>query len=242
MPEQSAPERPESTRAAASSSTAPVATASVESAPTGGAASLGGPSAVSLPPSPPDLGPDDRERLLELTRIALGYATGKASLRDLDEMLHDCAEIGQPAACFVTLTEHDELRGCMGNLDTSIPLAESVVAAAIMVIRHDPRFLPVVASELPYLHVEISVLGESVSLPDPDDFRPGIDGVIVDRGGRRALLLPEVATDQGWGATEMFDTVCRKAGLRHDAWRESNTRLVRFRTIRWGGSAVHSSE
>ncbi len=194
-----------------------------------------------IPPKPPELGADERARLLDLVRLALVYATSRhdpeAGPR-LERALREAEAIGQPAAVFVTLTEHQELRGCMGNLDRNLPLAESVVAAAVTVAGNDPRFLPVVAGELPAIHVEISVLGEPVPLPRPEAFEPGVDGVIVERSGRRALLLPEVATDQGWGAAEMFDTVCRKAGLPRDAWRDGGTHLLRFRTIRFGGPAT----
>jgi AMMECR1 domain-containing protein len=62
--------------------------------------------------------------------------------------------------------------------------------------------------------------------------------VIVERGGRRGLLLPEVATEFSWGATQMFDAVCRKAGLPVDAWRDPGTRLRWFRTVRFGGPTI----
>jgi hypothetical protein len=76
------------------------------------------------------------------------------------------------------------------------------------------------------------VLGPALVLRDPAAFRPGIDGIIVARDGRRALLLPEVATDQGWNAREMLDAVCEKAGLEGHAWHDQRTRLFVFRTVR----------
>ena len=69
-------------------------------------------------------------------------------------------------------------------------------------------------------------------LRDTTAFRAGIDGIIVERDGRRALLLPEVATDLGWGAREMLDAVCEKAGLEGHAWHDPRTRLFVFRTVR----------
>jgi AMMECR1 domain-containing protein len=85
---------------------------------------------------------------------------------------------------------------------------------------------------LPAIHIDVSVLGPTVPLADPMAFRPGIDGIIVARDGRRALLLPEVATDLGWGAREMLDAVCEKAGLDGHAWHDPRTRLSVFRTTR----------
>ena len=78
------------------------------------------------------------------------------------------------------------------------------------------------------------MLGPAVPLADPSAFRPGIDGLIVERGLRRGLLLPEVATDQGWGAREMLAATCWKAGLPMNTWRDPETRVLAFRTARIG--------
>jgi AMMECR1 domain-containing protein len=93
-------------------------------------------------------------------------------------------------------------------------------------------------SELPRIHLEVSVLGPVVPLLDPGCLRLGIDGIIVQRGGRRGLLLPEVAPMLGNDPAAMFDTACRKAGLPAGAWRDPGTRLAVFRTDRFGGPAV----
>ena len=142
------------------------------------------------------------------------------------------AALDQPGAAFVTLTEHGSLRGCIGSLVADQPLGRAVAAAGASAAVRDPRFLPVTEGELPAIHIDVSVLGPSVPLRDPMAFRPGIDGIIVTRDGRRALLLPEVATDLGWGAREMLDAVCEKAGLEGHAWHDPRTRLSVFRTVR----------
>ncbi len=142
------------------------------------------------------------------------------------------AALDQPGAAFVTLTEHGSLRGCIGSLAADQPLGEAVASAGASAAVRDPRFMPVSERELPSIHIDVSVLGPAVPLRDPMAFRPGIDGVIVARDGRRALFLPEVATDQGWGPREMFDAVCEKAGLEGHAWHDPRTRLFVFRTVR----------
>jgi AmmeMemoRadiSam system protein A len=124
------------------------------------------------------------------------------------------------------------LRGCIGTLAADRPLWETVVAAAVGAAARDPRFQPVEEVEVPSLSIDVSVLGPPVPLRDPADLRPGVHGVIVDRGGRRGLLLPEVALDQGWDAIDMLEGTCRKAGLPSDAWREPGTRVYLFRTAR----------
>jgi AmmeMemoRadiSam system protein A len=146
-------------------------------------------------------------------------------------------EILAPSAAFVTLHLAGELRGCTGYLGTDRPLWETVVAAAVDAASSDPRFLPVTKREVPSLSIDVSVLGPAVPLLDPSSFRPGIDGLIVERGHHRGLLLPEVATDHGWGLGEMLEATCWKAGLPHDAWRDAGTRVQLFRTARVHGSA-----
>jgi AMMECR1 domain-containing protein len=77
-----------------------------------------------------------------------------------------------------------------------------------------------------------------VALPDPAAFRPGVDGIVIGRDGRRGLLLPEVAVMLEPGPTAMLDAVCRKAGLPRDAWRDPRSALWVFRTCRFGGPAT----
>jgi AmmeMemoRadiSam system protein A len=120
----------------------------------------------------------------------------------------------------------------VGSLVAEQPLGRAVASAGASAAVRDPRFMPVTERELPAIHIDVSVLGPAVPLRDPMAFRPGIDGIIVARDGRRALLLPEVATDLGWGAREMLDAVCEKAGLEGHAWHDPRTRLSVFRTIR----------
>jgi uncharacterized protein len=199
------------------------------------------PSTQSPPDSatpPLDVVPDVRRALLELARVALLVATGRAGMSSLARALEHPVGHDEPAAAFVTLTEHGRLRGCVGTLDSRRPLRQAVAAAAISAALDDPRFAPVAADELPAIHIEISVLGPTRPLDDSDAFQPGLDGVIVERQGHRALLLPQVATDSSWDAAQMFDAVCRKAGLPADAWHDRGTRLSTFRTVRFGGPAV----
>jgi AmmeMemoRadiSam system protein A len=191
----------------------------------------------SQTPRCPDVGPDVRRSLLDLARLALEVATGSVPISSLEQALDRARASVPSAAVFVTLTEAGELRGCIGSLEPNRCLAEAVVASAVSAALDDPRFPPVTAEELPLIHVDVSVLGPTAQLTDPGAFEPGLDGVVVERGGRRALLLPEVATEFGWGTAEMFAAVCRKAGLSAGAWGENGTRLQVFRTVRFGGPA-----
>lgn len=142
---------------------------------------------------------------------------------------------GEPADAFVTLTEDRRLRGCMGTLGAGEPVATAVTSAAAMAATRDPRFWPVTAAELARLRIEVSVLTPTQPLAAPDAFVPGRHGIIVEARGRRALLLPQVATEMGWGTTDMLEAVCEKAGLRPDAWRDPDTALLVFEVERASG-------
>lgn len=204
-------------------------------APRPDAAGPDGPGGHAPGPPPVVVPPDEQARLLELARVAVGVAAGARPGRDLDAAL-DAGPLPERAAgAFVTLTERGGLRGCMGNLDPDNPAWASVVEAARWAARGDPRFPGVDADELDDLHVDVSILGPMVRLHHPGAFRPGVDGLVVRRGGRRGLLLPEVADSVGRGPTAMLEACCRKAGLPVDAWRDPGTELWVFRTSRFGG-------
>jgi AmmeMemoRadiSam system protein A len=190
-----------------------------------------------LPPAI-DIPAGERARLLELARIAVAVAAGARHGDDLDEALGAAPLPDRMAAAFVTLTEAGELRGCMGNLDPDNPAWASVVEAARWAARGDPRFSGVEPDELAALHIDVSILGPMVRLADPGAFLPGLHGIVVRRGGRRGLLLPEVADAVGHGPTAMLEACCRKAGLPRDAWRDAGTELWVFRTQRFGGAAA----
>jgi len=157
--------------------------------------------------------------------VSLDPETTTALLRIAREAVTAAATHGSPP-------RHGSLRGCMGSLVAEQPLGDAVASAAVSAAVRDPRFFPLREPELPDVHIDVSVLGPAVPLRDPAAFRAGVDGIIVARDGRRALLLPEVATDQGWGAREMLDAVCEKAGLEGHAWHDPRTRLFVFRTVR----------
>ena len=108
-------------------------------------------------------------------------------------------------------------------------VAEMAVAAGA----RDPRFPPVASHELDGLEVEVSVLG-AVQPCQPEDVEVGRDGLVIEEGFRRGLLLPQVAMEQGWDRQEFLEATCRKAGLPSDAW-QTGARLFRF-------EAVHFSE
>jgi AmmeMemoRadiSam system protein A len=179
-----------------------------------------------------------RAQLLTLARTAVAVASRAAPSAALDAAMHEVSVTALRASAFVTLTEDGELRGCMGILDPERPVHDSVAEAAACATRTDPRFRPVTADELPRLHLDVSILGPMLPLADPLAWRLGTDGIVVQLGGRRGLLLPEVAEENGLERVAMLDIATRKAGLPSGAWRSPAAQVFAFRTDRFGGPAV----
>lgn len=168
-------------------------------------------------PAPPPLSAAEGRALLAVARSAILDALGQAPPGGAAPDLRAGREI-RPV--FVTVRVGGNLRGCIGRLDPGEPLAASVAICARAAAFEDPRFEPIGAGDLPGLSLEISVLGERRSLDDPQGLRLGEEGLVVTSGGRSGLLLPQVATEQGWDAARFLEETCRKAGLERTAWRQ----------------------
>jgi AmmeMemoRadiSam system protein A len=121
---------------------------------------------------------------------------------------------------FVTLHRSGELRGCIGYPLPHKPLWEAVVDNAIAASCEDPRFPAVTAAELPELQIEISVLTVPQKVADHEQVKVGRDGIIISKGFRRGLLLPQVPLEQGWDLEQYISYGCRKAGLAPDEWKK----------------------
>ncbi len=157
----------------------------------------------------------ERDELLGIARRA-----ATAWLRDgrVPEESPASEKLRAPGAAFVTLTEKGRLRGCIGYTEASAPLYRTVQECAVASATEDPRFLPVTPAEIGSVRIEISVLTPLLPIR-PDEVDVGVHGLMVRRGGRRGLLLPQVPTEYGWDRETFLTQVCVKAGLPGDAWR-----------------------
>ena len=143
----------------------------------------------------------------------------------------DDAQLNAECGCFVTLKNHGQLRGCIGQFTSEQPLIELVRDMAISSSSRDPRFLadPVRKAELNELDVEISVLSPLKRTNDPLSLRLGIDGIYIKKGRLSGCFLPQVATETGWTKEQFLSYCCaHKAGLAPDAWREGDTEVYLF--------------
>lgn len=163
------------------------------------------------------LSPEQRRRLLEVARQALRHAVGKGPVPDL---ACDDAELTRDSGAFVTLEMDGNLRGCIGYIEAVAPLVETVARMARSAALDDPRFDPVTAGEEPRISIEISVMSPIAPVPDLGLIEVGRHGLVVEQGGRRGLLLPQVPGDWGWDREEFLAHTCMKAGLPADAYKK----------------------
>jgi uncharacterized protein (TIGR00296 family) len=137
---------------------------------------------------------------------------------------------------FVTLTRYpsDELRGCIGYPEPVAPLIDALKDSAVNACSRDPRFRPVKPEELQHVRVEVSLLTrpEEIVVRRPTEYpknvKVGEDGLIVQRGWTRGLLLPQVPVEWGWDSEEFLSQTCIKAGLMPDAWLQQGTKVLKF--------------
>ena len=170
---------------------------------------------------------DQRTQLLGIARQSIEAVfenrRAELALDSLDDALK------RPSGAFVTLNQRTgELRGCIGSIEPVAPLARAVASSAVNAAFRDPRFPPVRKEELPGLHIEISVMSPIVPVSDVNEIEVGRDGLIISRGNRAGLLLPQVATEYAWDRETFLRQTCVKAGLPSEAWRSPDCRIEKF--------------
>lgn len=170
---------------------------------------------------------EQRNRLLRIARESIAAVLDgrrpELDPADLDPVLT------HPSGAFVTLHAADgELRGCIGSIEAVAPLFEAVSSNAINAAFRDPRFYPLTRDELASVHIEISVMSPIEAVRSVDEIEVGRDGLIIRRGLRAGLLLPQVATEYGWDRETFLRQTCVKAGLPPESWRAPDCRIERF--------------
>jgi AmmeMemoRadiSam system protein A len=170
------------------------------------------------------LSPEERKELLNIARQSLEKAVRGEQLPSLQLELMPKA-FRQPGVVFVTLTIHGELRGCVGALEAYQTLVEDVREHAIAAALQDYRFPPVNPEELDKIHIEISRLTPPELLEYNDSqellkrLRPGVDGVILKDGWKRATFLPQV-WEKIPDPANFLGNLCLKMGVAPNLWRQ----------------------
>lgn len=147
----------------------------------------------------------------------------------------------QSCGVFVTINSikngEKELRGCIGYPYPTTPLAQAVIESAISSATQDPRFYPLSLSELEKVVFEVSVLTppQIIEAKKPSEYpskiQVGKDGLIIERGMFKGLLLPQVPVEWEWDEEEFLCQCCIKAGLPPDNWLLNDTKVYKFQAI-----------
>ncbi len=164
----------------------------------------------------PPLSDTDAACLLRLARQAVEECAVRRRLPQVEEPREESLRTN--CGAFVTLRTAGHLRGCIGHIEPSAPLYETVRECAVAAATRDPRFEPVTPLEVPHLRIEISVLSLLTDVR-PQEVEVGRHGLLISKGFRRGLLLPQVAIQWHWDREQFLDETCVKAGLAPDAWR-----------------------
>lgn len=186
-----------------------------------------------------ELTQDEGEFLVKLARRAAATYLSKRQIIKAPEDVP--VKLKEKCGVFVTINtvqgnEH-ELRGCIGLPYPTTPLVRAVIESAISSAVHDPRFTSMTTDELDQVVFEVSVLTppEPVRVEKPHDYskkiKVGRDGLIIERGYCKGLLLPQVPVELGWDEETFLCECCVKAGLPADSWLLDGTGICRFQAI-----------
>ncbi len=148
----------------------------------------------------------------------------------------DIRDLTEERGVFVTLERYPnhDLRGCIGYPEPVMPLIEAIESSARSAAFKDPRFQPVARNELSSLIVEVSVLTKPtlIEVNDPKEYlqeiKVGRDGLVVENGPFRGLLLPQVPVEWKWNAEKFLSQTCVKAGLPQNSWQDQETKIYKF--------------
>jgi len=175
---------------------------------------------------------DDGERAVKIARAVIESHVNRTRILEFEVP----EKFKQKSGVFVTITTSpgDQLRGCIGYPEPVMPLIDAIKDAAVSACSRDPRFPPVKPEELKKLKVEVSLLTppEEIKVKKQRELtacvQVGKHGLIMERGYRRGLLLPQVPVEWGWDAEEFLCQTCMKAGMLPDSWLQEGTKCYKF--------------
>jgi len=151
--------------------------------------------------------------------------------------------LAEHGACFVTLSQSGELRGCIGSLQAHRSLLDDVRSNAVSAALRDPRFSPLSAEELDITTVEVSLLSATSAMEVRDEadalaqLRPHVDGIVFEYGRYRSTFLPQVWENLA-RPRDFLAMLRRKAGLSDDFWAE-DVKLSRYSVTKWSEKEYH---
>jgi AmmeMemoRadiSam system protein A len=186
--------------------------------------------------------PSEKKWLLELARKSIGHYLEKGAQPKV-EPFEVPERLRESAGCFVTLTVHGRLRGCIGHIEAIQPLYKDVIDNAISAAFDDPRFPPLDSDELKKVEIEVSVLSKPKELvyENAEDLlrklKPRRDGVILRKGSFGATFLPQV-WDELKKPEDFLSHLCAKAGLPSEEWRKGSLAVQSYTVEAFDESAT----
>lgn len=173
-----------------------------------------------------ELNKEEQEELLIIARSALENYLKDKKIPDFEI---EYPLLNQPSGTFVTLEKKGNLRGCIGQFEAMEPLWKIVRQKAIDAAVRDSRFSPVRFEELDEIKIEISVLSPQKKIDSWREIELGKHGVVIKKGFRGGVFLPQVATDNNWDLETFMGQLCsQKAGLSWDCWQKDDIDLYVF--------------
>lgn len=175
-----------------------------------------------------ELSTEEKEILIKAARESILEEFSESVLTQIDYNSYPILKMELGA--FVTLKINHELRGCIGYIITQKSLFETVVEAAKQSAFGDPRFGELNRDELDRVTIEISVLSQFDPIKTYDEIEVGKHGLLLEEGGR-AVLLPQVATEQNYNRSQFLTALCHKAGLYGNYWNERMLNIKVFTAL-----------
>ena len=172
-----------------------------------------------------ELNEQEQQALLAIARQAIVHAVKHGD--DYIEPREEKA-LNQRNGCFVTIKQSGQLRGCIGNFQSELPLFKEVAMMAKASATNDPRFYPMQSTDLDNFTLEISVLSPLHKIEDVDEIEVGKHGIYIEKSYHRGVLLPQVATEHNWNRNTFLKQTCIKAGLPTDAWQADDADIYIF--------------
>ncbi|MBE0598645.1 MAG: AmmeMemoRadiSam system protein A [Desulfuromonadales bacterium] len=171
--------------------------------------------------------------LLAIARQAIEthVRTGNPYIEPREEMA-----LNRRNGCFVTIKQRGQLRGCIGNFQSEHPLFREVAEMAVASATKDPRFYPMKEEDLTEFALEISVLSPLRKIDNIQEIEVGRDGIYLEKGFYRGVLLPQVAIEHGWDRETFLKQTCLKAGLPTNAWNSEDAEIYVFNAQIFGGA------
>jgi AmmeMemoRadiSam system protein A len=163
-----------------------------------------------------------------LLRIARETVENTVSGSAPDNYSIDDPVLNTECGAFVTIHDHGNLRGCIGNITARTPLWKTVMNMAVEASIRDPRFPSVSADELDDIDIEISALSPLWKIKDIEEIKIGRHGILIKKGFDQGLLLPQVATENNFNRKSFLEHTCLKAGLDRNCYKDKNCEIHIF--------------